>query len=494
MQNITKNKTSDQTDPPLELEIDTMKNALKNPSSKKDLSALSPYDEKKSPTKDAVKNKPSPFLGKTVPSELSRADNKQSSNFDAQKKAYADSLEKNYVSPKKTSPFSGDLPSDLPTQTTKENISPENNPVKNKFDDLSPKTTDQKIITPLTSLTGSKESYLKKDPFLNEESMPEKTKKNNWLLLGIALFVLLLAVGAGLYYYLSVTKKSADQTTNDIEEAITPSSDTNNSPSESIDTSSSDNNMPHESQDAVTPLATDNFSKIKQLSFNTDLVAEIKDVISTAKIGKDSSLLLDGYFMQVVQNETPITPVQLLNHLKINLKNLESVVWKDKAFIFLNQLKADGPVKVSLLLPLDAKTNTTLLKNNLKNQEKYLPVDLKPLFIDETAPYIVDLNTISFNPSLINNAVRYLNYTPGNPDKSIDWGIISKNENSYLIFSTAKKSTEQLIKALETTDFSNDNSNSAPTMGENIQTTSNTTNKTNSLSPDTVTVDNNGSL
>ncbi|MDD5489696.1 MAG: hypothetical protein PHP25_03415, partial [Candidatus Moranbacteria bacterium] len=81
------------------------------------------------------------------------------------------------------------------------------------------------------------------------------------------------------------------------------------------------------------------------------------------------------------------------------------------------------------------------LAESLKSEEKDLYSDLKSFYLDKLP---ADPQT-TFNSSKYKNAdIRYLNF-PNSPNASLDYTVLSSDENSYFIFSTSKDSLRAIL-------------------------------------------------
>lgn len=103
------------------------------------------------------------------------------------------------------------------------------------------------------------------------------------------------------------------------------------------------------------------------------------------------------------------------------------------------------------MLEIKKESNPGDVIERLTEIETTFPGTLKSLMIEEE-PNLVN-EKIIFGQATpekreLIHALRYFNFTEGNTTQAIEWGSLLYKNRSYIFFTTSKKSTESLIKAL----------------------------------------------
>lgn len=259
-------------------------------------------------------------------------------------------------------------------------------------------------------------------------------------LLSFAVVVLLLTLGSGCYYYkrTSATKNipyiSDIHVPNPLKEMIA--------------------DEPEKPQQPQTTI----LNEARTQQFNTvDMVVSIKSYIAELKKEfRHAVSLRNGHFVKPLdENGQPISGQKMLDSMNIELGELDPYLTEDSFFFFVrNQKKTTSSpvvVKTSLLLQLkDSFTNDEII-STIKSIESVLPTELQTLYLDEEKPVVP--RTTGFKSVFTKNTmapqIRFFNYDPKDTTKSIEWSILTLQDEKYLLITTSKHATESIISTLE---------------------------------------------
>ncbi|PIE00088.1 MAG: hypothetical protein CSA81_14115 [Acidobacteria bacterium] len=287
-------------------------------------------------------------------------------------------------------------------------------------------------------------------------------KKVNKVLLIVAALVLLLTVFIGAYYYFFVLKaseKTAAPTTpaqdSVVQEGTAPTDQSGWAMNET-------GTLPNAEGQSPTGMATEPLGAGSTGSEGVENLAGAPEkLVLTQKLPQalkayadetDGNLarkdaLVAGYFLEFEENGAALPASQILAQLKIDLGRLTPLS-KESGRLFVDQqTTVSDAVKFSLVL--DYPQGTLDLETTVKELESDLPLKVKPLFVDEAAPFIEDLSTISFRNSTVDKRIRFYPYAASTTGQSIDWGVITVGQKDYLIITTSKDSTKKLVDVLE---------------------------------------------
>ncbi len=246
----------------------------------------------------------------------------------------------------------------------------------------------------------------KKQPLL-KNSIKKTSSINNPLLMSL-LFVSLIAVCAGIYYFYFINKKPS---------VVEP---------------------PTKNQ----PLPEPNIKTIPEKLKNSQLLQFNSEKKALTLLLTDQKTTLEansGFYYKIENNNSTLLSSELLSSLEIQFPE-EVLSTLDSAWIFL--YSQEDILKMNLILEI--KGSSTVISDFLTNNEYRLPEILKPLFIDES--FVLNNKSIAFEDSRIVENIRYYNFTKGIFNKAIDWGITSDN---YLILSTSRETALKITEDLK---------------------------------------------
>lgn len=148
-----------------------------------------------------------------------------------------------------------------------------------------------------------------------------------------------------------------------------------------------------------------------------------------------------GIFYKLANQDGPITsPVQQNKALGINLSEIEPDFQDGWIFLANND---QGELRTALVYELSALSQA---QEKVSSIESSLPSKLLGTFIGTTPPSVTE--AVIFKDSEFNQKVRYYNYTPGDPTKSVDWTIAEINGSQFLIFANSRATMTKVIDAL----------------------------------------------
>ena len=222
----------------------------------------------------------------------------------------------------------------------------------------------------------------------------------------------LAILGGGFYYFWFFIKKSPSQN------GTAPTAQTKTVPAPNIQ--SSNKNLRYLNIDASLG-KEENQKTFQALAENFLANAVEKDLVEVKVLDK---------------NNQPVAPKDLAASLGFSLPDkLSGNLTNDYSLFMIKEnskIRAGAAFKVS---------DTTGLLDELGQQEKNLPQQLVPFYLNE-APATT---TISFSSSKYKNAdIRYFNF-PEPPDTSLDYSILTDKQNSYFVFATSKDALRSIL-------------------------------------------------
>ena len=300
--------------------------------------------------------------------------------------------------------------------------------------------TMQNLATP-PSETSSVDKYkMPSSKSFSEEDGGEK--RTNKILVIVAALVLIITIFVGAYYYFFVLKNTTQdpgESTVVSTPVLTPIQGQEQATNlESISTSSSEESASKE--------------HIKKLTINEDLLTALKNYFTEIKNDPTTTTTLsNGYFLELDQIGKRLNSSEILKQLGVELDQSITLP-QGSGWLFIDQeIGISAPLKIALILGYEQGKVAPVTA--IKDKEKDLPIKLKALFIDESAPHIDDPSSIVFATSSLDDRIRFYNYLPGETRQSIDWGVIKNKSIDYLVITTSKDSTRKILDLLETADL-----------------------------------------
>lgn len=282
-----------------------------------------------------------------------------------------------------------------------------------------------------------KKETLQRNP-LTKDSRIHPEKKFSKLLLFFALITLLLTISGGLYYYFFILKQTQ----------------TNWTPIKLPSILDSAKNPQTTQEESAKILEKASIRSLNESSFQQ----ELRQLLTALKADLDKQQDLEnGIFLKFVSGKNiPYSTTQLLPLMEINNEAI-TLVADQNTWVFLvlenedTLAKQSKTLKVNLLMELKKGMQNSQIVATLTESEENFPSQLASLFVDEEKPVIP--TTISFKRSFTQSEIapqtRYFNYEEGNGKKSIDWGIVTKDNKDYLMISTSKNSTQKMLQTLQ---------------------------------------------
>ncbi len=313
---------------------------------------------------------------------------------------------------------------ETPTSQLKIEIS---NPPEKKIEEQTLTTNKEKTKTAkdeALSPFGSQTFFNNKSPFEEEtkSAPPEKPaeegeQKGNpkkTLIIILSLLLILAIAGGGFYYYWFFVKKlpSQDETSTSTQAVENPTAQPGVQP---------ENKNLRYLNISVDSSKEENQKVLQGFAENFLTSASENDVIEIKIIGRDNNALKP----EDLETSLGFTlPASLVNN------------FNDDYSFFMK--KENSEIRMGAAFKLSSVEG---LSEDLKNQEKDLPLDLTPFYLNQVPSGAV----ISFNSSRYKNAdIRYFNF-PDPPNTSLDYSIITDKQNSYFIFATSKYSIRSIL-------------------------------------------------
>ena len=302
---------------------------------------------------------------------------------------------------------------------------------------------EQALTTPPsnTSVSGKHSSKNKEHRVISEfmakkkASVEQSHKAFPWLALS-AIMSFLVAVSAGTYYYFNVIQSPTPKAVETPTVPETPLNEKNNPVESSIPSSDQPTAPEKNPEESITlPPSLKNAAPLT-VSAEKPLKVAWQEAIQSFS---DSSE--ERFF--IPQRENHLLSVAEINaELGIDLIEIEKHF--QSAYLFATANK-QSKAKTGIVYLVSTAPEEVL--SSLSSAENILPQKLAGLY--NSLPQY-DIEKVLFKKSDINPTIRFFNFSTGDPTLSLDWGIITKDKTSFLIFSTAKSITEQLISHLTT--------------------------------------------
>ncbi len=287
-------------------------------------------------------------------------------------------------------------------------------------------------------------------PSIVTGELPKKSEEGlNRSLIYVLVALVILTLIAGIYYYTSVvksskeTEKAPSATTDDIKK--TPDTQTK-TPATST---APDTKIPEVEEPVEVPTVSILDSAATTPVDLTNVKEDLKKIIETIENDAEKATALkEGLILRLVKNGgDKVNTREFFEAIGIQLPDLFLYV-KEDFWLFVSKNSLNNSIDTSIILSLTETRQKEEAFVFVKSVESELPAQFANIFVGEK-PVLTSEGKSLFKGSEINKDVRYYNYTPGDPTKSTDWGIIKDGRNNRLFFSTSKDATGKVLRKFE---------------------------------------------
>jgi len=279
------------------------------------------------------------------------------------------------------------------------------------------KTKTSELKDKMPSPFGSETFFQTQSPFDEKTTLPQKeqppqkpNRSSRKLIATFSLFLIFVLLGGGVYYWWFFIKTPRKTNSTSI-----------TSPNLSETEKNQNQNLRHWTVDL----------KADKTANKLAIEKNIRDLTESATPGKIVEIKLFSS-----DNHQIISPQTFSEIFDFKFPMSISSILTNDYSLFISIENNEPRLGAAFKL-----TPTGSLSESLKNEEKELFQDLKSFYLDKLP---TNSQTI-FSSSRYKNAdIRYFNFLSP-PNTSLDYTVISSNQNSYFIFSTSKNSLRAIL-------------------------------------------------